>query len=73
MIGRSNLTDTHTRKQKQKGAGASFAANVVGHFPWFVVYNLCETHLPEPADLRGRLIRNATMGFAGAFWVCFDR
>lgn len=43
----------------------------MGHFPWFVVYNLCETHLPEPADLRGRLIRNATMGFAGAFGFWF--
>lgn len=50
---------------RAQGAGASFAANVVGHFPWFAVYNLCDKHLPEPADMRGRLLRNATMGFAG--------
>lgn len=53
----------HSRRTQ--GAGASFAANVVGHFPWFAVYNLCDKHLPEPADVRGRLLRNATMGFAG--------
>ena len=49
-----------------QGAGASFSANVVGHFPWFAIYNLCETHLPEPKDMRARLVRNAFMGFAAS-------
>lgn len=41
----------------------------------FAVYNLCETHLPEPTDMRARLARNALMGFAGAsihVYVCVN-
>jgi len=49
-----------------QGAGASFSANVVGHFPWFAVYNLCETHLPEPGGMKTRVLRNAFMGFAAS-------
>jgi hypothetical protein len=59
-------TQPNSIPRDRQGAGASFAANVVGHYPWFAVYNLCETHLPEPVDLRARLARNALMGFAGA-------
>lgn len=49
-----------------QGAGASFSANVLGHFPWFAIYNLCESKLPEPSDMKSRLFRNAFIGFAAS-------
>ena len=50
-----------------QGASASFAANILGHYPWFAVYNLCESTLTEPQDFKARLLRNAAMGFAASF------
>jgi len=49
-----------------QGAGASFSANVLGHFPWFAIYNLCESKLPDPRDMKARLVRNAFIGFAAS-------
>ncbi|KAF8055117.1 hypothetical protein HT031_006826 [Scenedesmus sp. PABB004] len=46
------------------GAGASAAATVVGHWPWFSTYNYLNGALPLPDSLGGRLLRSAGIGFA---------
>jgi hypothetical protein len=47
------------------GAMAAAAATLVGHYPWFLVYNTANKYLPEnPSGSRAtKLIRAAGIGF----------
>lgn len=50
------------------GAMAASLATLVGHYPWFLTYNLCNKYLPESrtADRRTKLVRAAAVGFASS-------
>ncbi|CAK9301634.1 unnamed protein product [Gordionus sp. m RMFG-2023] len=39
---------THGPKVLYHGVGATFAATLAGHYPWFVTYNYLSLHLPKP-------------------------
>lgn len=45
------------------GAVATWAATLVGHYPWFLTYNLLDARLPRPDGRRQALLRQAAMGF----------
>ena len=45
------------------GAMATWAATLVGHYPWFVTYNTLEKYLPVYTDKPRKLLRSAFMGF----------
>jgi len=48
------------------GAFAAWSATVVGHFPWFAVYNYLNLHLPKPNNTLEKLARSAVMGFSAS-------
>lgn len=48
------------------GAWATAAANFVGSFPWFAVYNALQANLPPQHALVPRLLRQAFIGFAAS-------
>jgi Mitochondrial carrier protein len=45
------------------GAIASSSATVVGHYPWFLLYNTLQEVVPRYTDLSAKLARNAAIGF----------
>lgn len=49
-----------------RGAGATFVANLVGHYPWFAVYNVCDEQLPPAQTFRQLVFRNALIGLAAS-------
>ena len=52
-----------------QGAVAQAAATAVGHFPWFLTYNVLNAQLPEVSsadDLLLSLLRSATLGFSAS-------
>jgi hypothetical protein len=60
------------------GSAAAASASMVGHFPWFVTYNMLEEHIAERDTTAGRLGRRAWIGFLSSivsdtcsnlFWV----
>jgi hypothetical protein len=48
------------------GALAAWTATVVGHFPWFAVYNYLNVTLPKPNNTLEKLARSAVMGFSAS-------
>ena len=48
------------------GALGNWGANIVGHYPWFVVNNQLETILPPATSTRTKLIRRAFIGFCSS-------
>jgi len=48
------------------GTAATFAANMVGHFPWFFTYNYLDHHLPKSTETLYKLGRSAVMGFTAS-------
>jgi Mitochondrial carrier protein len=48
------------------GAVGNYAANVVGHYPWFVVHNALEKALPPATQPRFKLLRRAFIGCCSA-------
>lgn len=48
------------------GTAATFAANMVGHFPWFFTYNWLDHHLPRSNETVHKLARSALMGFCSS-------
>lgn len=52
------------------GAGATFAATWVGHYPWFVTYNTLDAYLPKYCNDEHpfvySLLRSALMGFGAS-------
>ena len=49
------------------GALAASSATFVGHYPWFVTYNLLSDKLPEQSNMWLNLQRNAIIGFSSSF------
>uniref|UniRef100_A0A7S3LN35 Mitochondrial carrier protein n=1 Tax=Aplanochytrium stocchinoi TaxID=215587 RepID=A0A7S3LN35_9STRA len=48
------------------GAFGIAFATVVGHYPWFFVYNTLNQYLLEPVSLLGKLLRNGYIGFCSS-------
>jgi len=48
------------------GTLATFAANMVGHFPWFFTYNYLDHSLPKYTETAKKLGRSAIMGFCAS-------
>lgn len=48
------------------GAIGNWGANMVGHYPWFVVNNKLEKMLPQSDNPRGKLVRRAFIGFCSS-------
>jgi len=48
------------------GTAATFAASLIGHFPWFFTYNYLDEHLPKKNEILHKLGRSALMGFAAS-------
>ena len=48
------------------GTLASMSATFVGHYPWFLTYNLLSEKIPEKDSLRYTLLRNAGIGFTSS-------
>ena len=48
------------------GALAAFAANLLGHYPWFATYNYMQEALPKTDDFKLKLCRNAVIGFSAS-------
>lgn len=48
------------------GALAAFAANLLGHYPWFATYNYMQEALPKTDDFKMKLCRNAVIGFSAS-------
>lgn len=53
------------------GALATASATMVGHYPWFVTYNVLDEKIPKPETLTQKLLRQALIGGrGGAAGVC---
>ena len=48
------------------GTTASVFATFVGHYPWFLTYNILDKNLPDQNELVPKLIRNGFIGFNAA-------
>lgn len=48
------------------GALGNWGANIVGHYPWFVVNNQLETIIPQATSPRRKLVRRAFIGFCSS-------
>jgi len=48
------------------GTLASMSATFVGHYPWFLTYNLLSQKIPEKDNLSYTLFRNAGIGFTSS-------
>ena len=48
------------------GALGNWGANIVGHYPWFVVNNQLEAIIPQATSSRTKLIRRAFIGFCSS-------
>eukprot|EP01126_Amoeba_proteus_P050490 TRINITY_DN5971_c0_g2_i1.p1 TRINITY_DN5971_c0_g2~~TRINITY_DN5971_c0_g2_i1.p1 ORF type:complete len:250 (-),score=16.03 TRINITY_DN5971_c0_g2_i1:239-988(-) len=57
---------THGIRTLWNGALATAAANFVGYYPWFTVYNYLQNYVPKPDDLVEKLFRNAGIGFVSS-------
>jgi hypothetical protein len=60
------------------GSAAAASASIVGHFPWFVTFNVLEEHIADRGTTAGQLGRRAWIGFLSSivsdacsnlFWV----
>ncbi|MEW5312036.1 MAG: hypothetical protein WDW38_003699 [Sanguina aurantia] len=49
------------------GALAAWLATVVGHYPWFAMYNTLNESLPKYDELKPKLLRAAFIGFCSSF------
>ncbi|EWM19958.1 mitochondrial carrier domain-containing protein [Nannochloropsis gaditana] len=57
---------THGPGVMYHGALAAFAANLLGHYPWFATYNYLQENLPKTDDFKMKLCRNAVIGFCSS-------
>jgi hypothetical protein len=48
------------------GAGATFSATAVGHYPWFFTFNYLDSTLPKYESGLQTLARNAFIGFTSS-------
>lgn len=49
-----------------QGSIASASATIVGHYPWFFVFNYLTLSLPESDDFTMKLCRSAVIGFCSS-------
>ena len=61
-----NKINKNGYKVLYNGTFASMSATFVGHYPWFLTYNLLSENIPEKNDLKYTLIRNASIGFTSS-------
>lgn len=62
-----NKVKAHGVKTMFNGTLASMSATFVGHYPWFLVYNVLNTKIPRYDDvLYKKLMRSAFIGFCSA-------
>lgn len=57
---------THNVFILYNGTIASMCATFVGHYPWFLTYNILNTKLPKYDETYKNLLRNAFIGFNAA-------
>lgn len=48
------------------GAIATASATMVGHYPWFMTFNMLDTYLPNYSTKLETFVRNATIGFSAS-------
>ena len=48
------------------GTGASMSATFIGHYPWFLTYNIMDEKLPNYNDGLKKFLRNGLIGFSAA-------
>ena len=48
------------------GTGASMSATFIGHYPWFLTYNIMDEKLPNYNDGLRKFLRNGLIGFSAA-------
>lgn len=48
------------------GTLASMSATFVGHYPWFLTYNILNEKIPRQQETHLKLMRNAVIGFTSA-------
>lgn len=66
LISKVNKNGPHVFWHGTVGASA---ATFVGHYPWFLTYNVLDTYLPKyerDTDLSKYLLRNAAIGFSAS-------
>jgi len=65
-----NILSNKVKKSGPKtlfhGTGASMSATFVGHYPWFLTYNLLDEKLPKYNDGLKKFCRNGLIGFSAA-------
>lgn len=61
-----NKIKTNSPRILYNGTFASMSATFVGHYPWFLTYNLLNQKIPKYEETHKKLIRNAFIGFNSA-------
>jgi len=61
-----NKIKTHNPSILYHGTLASMSATFVGHYPWFLTYNILNQQLPKYDETYKKLFRNAFIGFNSA-------
>ena len=61
-----NKIKTNGIRTLYNGSLASVSATFVGHYPWFLTYNLLSQNLPKSEDNKIKFLRNGFIGFSSA-------
>ena len=61
-----NKIKTNSPRILYNGTFASMFATFVGHYPWFLTYNLLNQKIPKYEETYKKLLRNAFIGFNSA-------
>ena len=62
----SNKVRSHNISVLYYGTCASMSATFVGHYPWFLTYNILDKKIPKYEKTYKNLLRNAFIGFNAA-------
>jgi hypothetical protein len=49
-----------------RGSIATFLANAMGHYPWFLVHNFLDEFIDVPESRLSALVRNGVIGFVAS-------
>ena len=61
-----NKISNNGTKVIYNGSLASMSATFVGHYPWFLTYNVLSEKIPEQKDFSRTLLRNGFIGFTSS-------
>ena len=61
-----NKIKTNGIRTLYNGSLAAVSATFVGHYPWFLTYNLLNENLPKTEDNKIKFLRNGFIGFSSA-------